>query len=649
MRITLLLCLLSSWIASQPADAGADLPPLIPREVLFGNPDKVSPEVSPDGTRLSYLAPDHGVLNVWVRTIGAEDDRPVTDDRGRGIRAYFWARNSKQIVYVQDTDGDENWHVFTTNLDTDERRDLTPFKNVAAWVIAVEPEFPDEILVAINKRSPEYHDVFRANLVTGELTLEVQNSRGFVDWMADRNLHVRGAVRVGRDGGAALMVRDTIDSPWRTLTTWDPENALGCGPLGFTPDGKGLYLISSTGSNTAELREIDIATGREKVLAGDSNTDVAGVLMHPQLRTIQAVAFVKERMSWQVLDPSITDDFSAIGGIRRGDFGLINRDYADRIWLVYFVTDDGPVYYYVYDRKSKTARFLFTHRQAVEELQLAQMAPIKFESRDGLTIHGYLTTPPGLAPKNLPLVLNVHGGPWHRDTWGCHSEVQWLANRGYAVLQVNFRGSTGYGKRFLNAGNREWGGKMHDDLIDGVNWAVQQGVADPERIAIYGGSYGGYAALVGLTFTPEVFCCGVDIVGPSNLVTWMKTVPPYWKPFEPMLFQRVGHPQEDAEFLRSRSPLFKVDQITSPLLIAQGANDPRIRAAESRQMVDKLRELGKDVEYVEYEDEGHGFARPENRLDFYARAEKFLAKHLGGRFEPIESIPLKPPPPPRVH
>ncbi len=635
MRIWVSMMTMTASVIGIAGTAQAELPPLIPREVIFGNPDKVSPKISPDGKRLAYIAPDEGVLNVWVRTIGKNDDRPVTNDRIRGIRAYFWAENNEQILYVQDKGGDEDWHLYCVTLSTGDEKDLTPFEGVQARVVAAEPEFPNEILVGINNRNPQLHDVHRADLRTGKLTLEAQNDQGFVGWVADDEFKVRGAVRITPEAGTALEVRDTTDSAWRTLVKWDAEDTLGSGPLGFTPDGSGMYLISSAGSNTGQLRQIDLSTGKETTLASDPDSDVGGVLIHPTRKTVQAVAFNKERQSWKVLDPTIADDFAAIAKIRAGDFGIINRDHADRTWLVYFNVDNGPVYYYAYDRETRKGELLFSNRKALENLKLAGMKPVKYQSRDGLTIHGYLTLPPGVESKNLPMVLNVHGGPWARDNWGYNGEAQWLANRGYAVLQVNFRGSTGYGKKFRNAANREWGGKMHDDLVDGVNWAVKQGYADPKRIAIYGGSYGGYATLVGLTFTPDLFACGVDIVGPSNLITFQQTIPPYWKPIESVLWDRVGHPEKDAEFLKSRSPLFKVDQITRPLLIAQGANDPRVKRSESLQIVEALKNAGKTVEYIEYPDEGHGFARPENRLDFYARAEKFLATHIGGRYEPV--------------
>jgi dipeptidyl aminopeptidase/acylaminoacyl peptidase len=612
--------------------AFADLPPLIPRTVIFGNPEKAGPQISPDGKRLAYLAPDEGVLNVWVRTIGATDDKVVTKDRKRGIRRFFWAWNNTHILYLQDKGGDENWRLYAVHLKGGTETDLTPYEGVQARVQAVSPKFPNEILVSINNRDPRLHDVYRAEIGTGKLKLLAENNQNFVGWLADHDYQIRGAQKATPDGGSILLVRDNPDSAWRDLLTFGQEDSLGSGAIAFTPDGQGLYLSSSVGSNTAQLREIDLKTGKEKVLVSDDTYDIDSPFIHPQKHTIQAISLVKARRTWKVLDPTVADDFAAIGRIRDGDFVIIDRDHEDKNWLVSFTVDDGPIYYYAYDRGTKKGTFLFSTRPALESLTLAKMKPIQFKSRDGLDVHGYLTLPPGIPSKNLPMVLNVHGGPWGRDEWGYDGEAQWLANRGYAVLQINFRGSTGYGKKFLNAGNREWGAKMHDDLIDGVNWAVKEGYADAKRVAIFGGSYGGYATLAGLAFTPEVFACGVDIVGPSSLITLMETIPPYWEPMKPIFFSRVGDPVKDLEFLKSRSPLYHVDKITKPLLIAQGANDPRVKRSESLQMVEALKKAGKTVEYVEYADEGHGFARPENRLDFYGKAEKFLATHIGGRW-----------------
>jgi dipeptidyl aminopeptidase/acylaminoacyl peptidase len=356
-------------------------------------------------------------------------------------------------------------------------------------------------------------------------------------------------------------------------------------------------------------------------------------MVNPDTYEPEAVSFARERNEWQVLDPAIKKDLDAVAKIHEGDFDVLSRDDADRVWTVLFTVDNGPVPFYAYDRAAGKATFMFYSRPALKKYTLARMEPISFNARDGLTIHGYLSCPPGVPKKNLPMVLNVHGGPWYRDTWGYNPEAQWLANRGYACLQVNFRGSVGYGKAFINAGDKEWGGKMHDDLIDAVNWAVAEGIADPKRIAIYGGSYGGYAALVGATFTPDVFAAAVDLVGPSNLVSFLETVPPYWAAAREIFHKRIGNPETEQEFLKSRSPLFKVDAIRIPMLIAQGANDPRVNKAESEQIVAAMQAKGLDHQYMLFEDEGHGLLKPENRIKFYAAAEKFLAKHIGGRHE----------------
>jgi dipeptidyl aminopeptidase/acylaminoacyl peptidase len=416
--------------------------------------------------------------------------------------------------------------------------------------------------------------------------------------------------------------------------TWGPEDALGSGPLSFSRDGERLYLLDSRGANAARLVRLDIATGAPSVLAGDDRFDVSGVVFHPDTREVQMVGFTRARREWTVVDPAIVPDVDAIRRLNPGDFEIVDRTHADDVWVIAFTRDTEAVSYWRYERANRTGRLLFTTRPELARHTLADMRPVAFPARDGLPLEGYLTLPPGLPPRGLPTVLVVHGGPWVRDEWGYDPETQWLANRGYACLQVNYRGSTGYGKAFLNAGNREWGGKMHDDLVDAVRWAVDQGVADRERVAIYGGSYGGYAALAGATLTPDLFRCAVDIVGPSNLITFIETIPPYWSTFLAMLHERVGNPEADAEFLRARSPLTYVDRIRIPMLIAQGANDPRVKRAESEQIVGAMKDKGIPHEYLVFEDEGHGFAKPENRLAFYAVAERFLARHLGGRYEP---------------
>lgn len=607
--------------------------PLIPREVLFGNPERATPLISPDGARMAYLAPVEDVLNVWVGTVGGDDFRPVTHDTDRGIRVHFWAHDSRHIMYLQDVGGDENWRLYSVNLENGEETDLTPYDGVQVQIIHHDKRHPSELLVGMNKEDERLHDVYHLDLNSRELELVAKNPGNVAGWAVDAEMKVRGALASTPDGGFELLVRDAPDDAWRTLVFWEADDALTSGPVSFSLDGKSMYLLDSRGANAAPLVEMDMESGNKRVIAHDPQYDVGDVTIHPDTYEVQMVSFVKARLEHRVLDQTIADDIEKIQELSPGDYGIYNRTDDDQVWLVGFTEDERPFSYYAYDRKEKTGTFLFFNRPDLAEYSLATMKPISFKARDGLTVHGYLHMPKGSGGKGLPTVLNVHGGPWHRDTWGYDPESQWLANRGYAVLQVNFRGSTGYGKEFLNAGDREWGGKMHDDLADAVNWAVAEGIADPDRVAIYGGSYGGYAALVGATFTPELFKCAVDIVGPSSLITFIETIPPYWTTYLGLLHQRVGNPETEADFLKSRSPLFHVDKIKIPMLIAQGANDPRVKQSESEQIVAAMKEKGIDHEYMLFPDEGHGFAKPENRLRFYAAAERFLAKHLGGRAE----------------
>ncbi|MBI1355509.1 MAG: prolyl oligopeptidase family serine peptidase [Acidobacteria bacterium] len=609
--------------------------PLIPRETLFGNPERTSPRLSPDARRLAWLAPEEGTLNVWVRSIGEQDDRAVTHDRSTGIRLFFWAQDADRLLYLQDRDGDENWHLYDIDLKTGAERDLTPFDNTTVGDVITDPNFPDQVFVALNQRDPQLFDLHRVDLRSGKIELEAANPGAYVGWLVDNQFRLRGAQAATPDGGFELLVSKSPGGAMEPLLQWGPED--NGGAHGFVPGDEALYIEDSLAGDTTELYELHLASGERKSLARHDQVDVGPVLQHPTERRVQAVGFALHRLEWKLLDPSLEADFAALAQTADGEINVVSRDRDDRHWLVAFTGDADPVRYYAWDREKQEAMYLFSDRPALQGLPLAAMQPVSIAARDGLGLVAYLTVPVDVEAKDLPLVLNVHGGPWARDEWGYDPEAQWLANRGYAVLHVNFRGSTGFGKRFLNAGNREWGAKMHDDLLDAVAWAVSQGVADPQRVAIYGGSYGGYAALVGAAFTPDVFCCAVDIVGPSNICTLIESIPPYWAPLMHQFRVRVGDIETEREFLESRSPLFRAEEIRVPLLIAQGANDPRVKQAESEQIVSALRSNGKEVDYLLFGDEGHGFSRPENRMAFYAEAEQFLARYLGGRAEPPSS------------
>jgi dipeptidyl aminopeptidase/acylaminoacyl peptidase len=611
---------------------------LIPRSVLFGNPERTSPQISPDGSALAWIAPRDGVLNLWVAPAGDGSGvdwtaaRPVTEDTDRGIRSFTWARDGRHVLYVQDVGGDENWRLYDVDPESLERRDLTPFEGIHATIIGTSKRRPDEVLVGINADNPQLHDVYRLHLASGELVKEIENP-GYAGWLADEDLVVRCAIDPLPDGSFNVLVRDSGADEFRFLLAVPAEDATSTDVVSFSGDGRSLLMISSAGADTGRLIRVDLATGESTVLAEDPEADVTDALLDPDTRDPQIVMVLKDRMTYIVLDPSVEEDLKAVRALHPGDPSISGRDEADTTWLIAFNVDAGSITYFTYDRAAKTGRLLFSARPALAAYELAPMEPFSFSARDGLVIHGYVTFPPGLGRTGLPAVVDVHGGPQVRDTWGYNPEAQWLANRGYLCVQVNYRGSTGYGKAFVAAGDREWGGKMHDDLVDAVGYAVAQGWADPSKVAIYGGSYGGYAALVGAAFTPDVFCCAVDIVGPSNLKTLLETIPPYWAPMIAQLYRRVGNPETDAEFLWSRSPLSRARDIRIPLLIAQGANDPRVKQAESEQIVAALTEAGIDHEYMLFPDEGHGFAKPENRIKFYTAAERFLAKYLGGRYE----------------
>ncbi len=623
--------------------------PLIPRKQFFGNPEKARARISPDGSKLAFLAPVDGVLNVWV---APADDlssaKQVTDDKKRGIRSFSWAYTSKHLLYSKDEAGDENWHIYAANLETDEIKDLTPLPKVSARMSGVSDKFPEEVLIGINDRGEgQLHDVYRVNIVTGEREL-VQLNPGFAGFVTDDDYRVRFAVTFTPQAGQLyLMPNPTATDPkekWVKFMEFSASDAMTSSLSGFDKTGTKVYLLDSRERNTGALKLLDLKTNKAELIAEHDKADISGAISHPTKKHVQAVSFTYARREWKILDDSIKPDLDYLATVADGEIQLTSRTLDDKTWTVAYVMDDGPVQFYLYDRENKKATFLFTSQPELAKLPLVKMHSLTIKARDGLELVSYLSLPKdsnldGAArpKKPLPMVLHVHGGPWARDGWGYNPTHQLLANRGYAVLSVNYRGSTGFGKEFINSANKQWAASMHDDLLDAVKWAVDEGIAQEDKIAIMGGSYGGYAALVGLTFTPDVFACGIDIVGPSSLITLMENPPPYWMPFMPVMKLRVGDwsTPEGRKFLDSRSPLNFVDKIKRPLLIGQGAEDPRVKKAEADQIVAEMNKQKIPVTYMLYPEEGHGFAKPENRFSFNAVTEAFLAEHLGGRYEPI--------------
>jgi len=624
--------------------------PLIPRDALFGNPTRAQGQISPDGKWLSWTAPHEGVMNVWVAPVSdPAAAKRMTSATDRPIPQYFWAPDSRSILYIQDKGGDENFLLYQVDIASGKEVTLTPFENTRVEVIGASHAIKDKLLVGLNNRDPQFHDVHLLNLATGELTLVMENN-AYAGFMADDTLTIRMAMAQNEAGGTDYfrVVENRVeDTPFETTAM---EDSLTTSPAGYTQDGSVLYWIDSRERNTAALFAQDTATGTRTLIAEDARADLGGTMRNPITGVIEAYAVNYLINQWVALDAGVKASLDWLGEQFEGSFGVNSRSDDDATWIVWNDPVTAPTAVHIYDRKAKTLTPFYTSRPELAGKPLQMMHPVEITSRDGLTLPSYLTLPVGSDPDGtgvpaapVPLVLLVHGGPWARDGYGFNSLHQLLANRGYGVLAVNFRGSTGFGKDFLNAGNKQWGLAMHDDLIDAVDWAIAKGITAPDSVAIMGGSYGGYATLAGLTFTPDKFACGVDIVGPSNLETLLGTIPPYWAPLVKIFHERMGDPntEEGLALLRAASPLYKADQITKPLLIAQGANDPRVKQAESDQIVGAMKEAGIPVTYVLYPDEGHGFAKPANNIAFYAIAENFLAQCLGGRAEPVGDA-LKP-------
>ena len=677
----LLLVLLAACAAQ------AELPALIPRGILFGNPERADPQISPDGKQIAWLAPDkNGVLNVWASAIDGAKPHPITNEAQRPIAWYAWGGEAKQILYLQDIGGDENQHLFSADLTTGNVRDLTPFRGVRAQNVMTDLQHPRFVLVALNLRTREAFDMYRIDVETGAVTLEAANPGDVLTWKTDNDFVIRGATAFdGKTAASIVRVRDRADKPWRDLVVMPFERALFAGEVyvgsliaGFDPDGKSLIIhsalqadveagvspASEEASPTESRRErptrpplhpdkgrlvrVDLQSGKELgVVAQDPQSDVAGyddylspkILTNPTTNEIEAVLFNHTTPHWTFLDPKMEADFATIGRETEGFIDLISRDPADRKWIVSAQRSDAPASYYAFDRETKMVTLLYHENPPVQRYTLAAKKPVIIKARDGLELVSYLTTPAGVPAKNLPLLLLIHGGPWDRDDDRYDREVQFLANRGYAILQVNYRGSTGFGIDFFNAGNNQLGRGMVEDLFDGAQWAIDQKIADPKRIGAMGGSMGGFATLRALVLRPDLFACGVDVVGPSDMAANFRSFPSYWSNVMTRWLRRGGDFIHDEELNRKVSPIYHVDKIRAPLLVAQGENDARVAIATVDAMVAALRKAQREVTYVVYPDEGHGFARPENNLDFYGRVEEFLAKHLGGRAEPWKKIP----------
>jgi dipeptidyl aminopeptidase/acylaminoacyl peptidase len=636
--------------AATPLPYLAQLPPLVDREVFFGDPEIAYAALSPDGRYVSFVRPLDGVLNVWVKGIDEPFDaaRPITHDTRRPIFSYFWSQDGRYVLWVQDTGGDENFHVHAVDPSATPApgsrvppaRDLTPYPNVRALIYATPRNTPNQILVGLNDRDPRLHDVYRLNLTTGERTLVLRNEQNVAAWTADLQGNLRLATRMTADGGTEIL---RVDGS-RLVPVYSCTMEETCELLRFHRDGRRVYMQSNQGDvDLVQLVLFDPQSGAVEVVEKDpeGQVDFGGAIFSEATDELIATTYTGDRVRIYARDPQFARDLETIRtALPEGDlfFRVPSRD--DRLWIVKQVldTDEGPNF--LYDRSTGRVELLYRPRTDIPAQHMAERQAVRYRARDGLEIPAYLTLPRGVEPRSLAVVVLPHGGPWARDVWGFDATAQFLANRGYAVLQPNFRGSTGFGKRFLNLGNNQWGtGTMQHDVTDGVRWLVEQGIADPQRVGIMGGSYGGYATLAGLAFTPEVYAAGVSIVGPSSIITLLNSIPPYWEPVRKLFAARVGDPENpaDLERLRAQSPLYSATRIRAPLLVIQGANDPRVKQPESDQIVIALRDLGRHVEYLVAEDEGHGFAVRENNIASFVAIERFLARHLGGRHQ--ESMP----------
>ncbi len=600
----------------------------IPLRDFFKNPDSSAYQLSPNGQYISYLAPYERRMNIHVKNLATNEITRVTELTDRSVSGYMWATNER-LLYVRDFGGDENYHILAVNIDGSDNVDLTPFEKVQAGLIDDLENDDEHVLVSLNTRNPQCFDPYRLNIVTGELTILAENPGYITSWMTDHDGKLR--IATATDGvNTSILYRKTEADEFQNVLTTNFRESVS--PLFFSFDNQYVYASSNLGRDKAAIVKFDIEKGEEiEVLFSHDEVDVSGLSYSKKRKVLTTISYTTWKRQFHFLDETRANLQKRLEQ-DLGDYEIViaSANKAEDTFLIRTYSDRSLGAYYIYIQNEDKLEKIADVSPWLDENELAEMKPIRYQSRDGWTIHGYLTLPKGVEAKNLPVVVNPHGGPWARDSWTFNPEVQFLANRGYAVLQMNFRGSTGFGRAFWEASFKQWGLSMQDDITDGVNWLIEQGMADKDRISIYGGSYGGYATLAGITLTPDVYACAIDYVGVSNLFTFMETIPPYWEQFRQMLYEMVGNPDdaEDNARMKATSPVFLIDKIKAPLLIAQGANDPRVAQAESDQMVEALRNNGIDVEYILKIDEGHGFRNEENRFEFYEAMEGFLEKYL---------------------
>ncbi len=644
----LLYCLQFMAIAVVAQKKQSQLPPIIDREIFFGNPEIIGAQLSPDGKMISFIKPFNGVRNIWVKKINEsfEKAKPITNDI-RPISSYFWSRNSKLILYVQDKNGDENYQVYAVipnerpdpSTSVPISRPLTNKENTRVEIVHVPKTNPDLLIIGLNDRDQSWHDLYELKISTAELKLLNKNTERFTGWIFDQKDKLRLAMRSNIDGSTELLRLD----PKSTTSIYSGSILEEFYPINFHNDGVNVYMISNVGIKTdlSQLNLLNVTTGQIKLIESDpkKRVDFGNALFSEVDNSLLMTEYTddKVRMYWK--NKSYAADYKLISKQFKGfEIQFMNTTKDEKLWLIGVSNDTDPGSVYLFDRISKKITFQYKPRPKLPISDLSKMKPINYKSSDGLEISGYLTLPKNIPSKNLPLIVNPHGGPWARDYWGYNSYAQFFANRGYAVLQMNFRSSTGFGKNFINLGNKQWGDLMQDDISEGVRYLIKKGIVDAKRVGIFGGSYGGFATLAGLTFTPDLYACGISVVGPSSLLTLLESIPPYWEAGRKIFHTRMGDPTttDGAAQLKRQSPLYAVENIIAPLMVVQGANDPRVKKAESDQIVISMRKKKLPVEYLCAMDEGHGFANPDNNMAFLAAAEKFFAKHLGGRFQ--ESI-----------